>query len=128
MVPPSTKKPFLFQSNRFDQQPNELLIGAGTGEEEQERGRILHGLVERHAEDLAALDTVDAGKLFMTGKLFRRPQLRAAAALLHRRRRQGPRRDAQDVAAYAGTTTLMEPVGLRRRPHRAVELPDRHAC
>ncbi|KAL5229231.1 hypothetical protein ABZP36_017496 [Zizania latifolia] len=38
-----------------------------------ERGRILHkfaDLVDQHVEELAALDTVDAGKLFQMGKLL----------------------------------------------------------
>ncbi|KAM0859313.1 hypothetical protein ACQ4PT_047248 [Festuca glaucescens] len=37
------------------------------------RGRILHkfaDLVDQHVEELAALDTVDAGKLFMMGKMM----------------------------------------------------------
>jgi coniferyl-aldehyde dehydrogenase len=37
----------------------------------QERGRILHrfaDLIDEHVEELAALDTVDAGKLFAVGK------------------------------------------------------------
>jgi coniferyl-aldehyde dehydrogenase len=39
----------------------------------QARGRILHkfaDLVDQHVEELAALDTVDAGKLFMMGKMM----------------------------------------------------------
>jgi len=39
---------------------------------EQERGRILHkfaDLIDSHVEELAMLDTVDAGKLFLVGKI-----------------------------------------------------------
>lgn len=43
----------------------------------RERGRILHkfaDLVDQHVEELAALDTVDAGKLFQMGKLVDIPE------------------------------------------------------
>lgn len=43
----------------------------------QERARILHkfaDLVDQHVEELAALDTVDAGKLFQMGKLWDIPE------------------------------------------------------
>ena len=39
----------------------------------QERGRILYkfaDLIDQHVEELAMLDTVDAGKLFLVGKVW----------------------------------------------------------
>jgi coniferyl-aldehyde dehydrogenase len=81
---------------------------------EQERGRILYrfaDLIDQHIEELAILDTVDAGKLFMVGKLHDIP---SAAHLLRYYAGAADKvhgatlKMAQRVQAY----TLKEPVGV----------------
>jgi hypothetical protein len=49
----------------------------------QERDRILHkfpDLIDQHVEELAMLDTVDAGKLFLVGKVRDIPGARTCSA------------------------------------------------
>ncbi|GJN18507.1 hypothetical protein PR202_gb05675 [Eleusine coracana subsp. coracana] len=81
---------------------------------EQERGRILHrfaDLIDQHIEELAILDTVDAGKLFMVGKLRDIP---GAAHLLRYYAGAADKihgatlKMSQRMQAY----TLKEPVGV----------------
>ncbi|KAK3164673.1 hypothetical protein QOZ80_1AG0022890 [Eleusine coracana subsp. coracana] len=79
-----------------------------------ERGRILHrfaDLIDQHIEELAILDTVDAGKLFMVGKLRDIP---GAAHLLRYYAGAADKihgatlKMSQRMQAY----TLKEPVGV----------------
>ncbi|TVU00512.1 hypothetical protein EJB05_16154 [Eragrostis curvula] len=79
-----------------------------------ERGRILHrfaDLIDQHTEELAILDTVDAGKLFLVGKLRDIP---GAAHLLRYYAGAADKihgatlKMSQQVQAY----TLKEPVGV----------------
>jgi LDH2 family malate/lactate/ureidoglycolate dehydrogenase len=65
--------------------------------------------VEQHIEQLAALDTLDAGKLFDVPST-----VRAAAALLRQLQPQGARRDAEDVLLQGRAR-----VRRRRQAHRA---------
>ncbi|XP_062203804.1 aldehyde dehydrogenase family 2 member C4-like [Phragmites australis] len=79
-----------------------------------ERGRILHrfaDLVERHVEELAVLDTIDAGKLFLMGKIMDIPggvhllrYYAGAADKIH----GATLKMSQQMQGY----TLKEPVGV----------------